>query len=625
MKFIGKIPLLIVFVLAWIVIVSSCANQGMPTGGPLDSFPPIIVNTQPGYRALNYKGKEVRLTFDEYINSSKVLEELIISPPMEKRPTVLTKSKTLIVRFNEDLNNNVTYSLDFKNGVVDNNENNPYKGLRFSFSTGNSYDSLRVEGHVFNGFNLDTPENILVMLHNNLNDSAILTLRPNYIAKVDTTGYFLIDNISSGHYNLFAINDQNNDLKYNEGTEGIAFLDSVIVPFAEYVEMVDTVVNDNDSFLISGHTHFFPEPVFMRYFTENIFNQYIKTYTRSLKYKCDFIFNQPINDSFNVNLLNNEFENWYLLEQNSKMDSITLWITDTTLANRDTLLMEVSYFQLDTLKQPIIQKDTLALSFTAQGGNSQPRRERSRDENEEVNEEILPVTQFEFITNTGSVLELNNDIEINFPEPIHEFDSTLIKLYLTGDTLKTHLEYSIMQDSLHFRTYKMAHKWEPGTSYTLDIDSTAFTNIYGITSKKMSSTFQTRDNNYYGQIILNFSDVKSPIIAQLLRNDNNETVLRSKSISSDSIVTFDYLAPEKYVLKIIYDGNSNGKWDSGNFKSKLQPERVAYHNEVVKVRSNWNNEISWAVDENPEFIKNIIDAELEAQKSREAEQQNRTN
>lgn len=624
MKFTGKIPFLIVSVLAWVVIISSCANQGMPTGGPLDSIPPVILNTQPNYRALNYKGREVRLTFDEYINSSNVLEALIVSPPLENRPTVMTRSKTLIIRFNEDLSDNVTYSLDFKNGIVDNNENNPYERFRFSFSTGNNYDSLRVEGHVFNGFNLGTLENTLVMLHNNLNDSAVVSLRPNYIAKTDTTGYFLIDNISAGNYNLFAVNDRNNDLKYNEGTEEIAFWDSVIVPFAEYVEMADTIISENDSFLVSGHTHFFPEPVFMRYFTETIFNQFIKTYTRNSKYRCDFIFNHPVNDSFNIRLVDNEFEDWYLMEKNTGLDSIALWITDTTLANKDTLLMEISYFNLDTLKQPIIQKDTLALNFTAQKSDSLSNRGSRNEEVTEEETKPVPVQQFELLTNIKSTVELNSNIEITAPEPIHEFDSSGIKLYLTSDTLKTNLKYAITQDSSHFRTYSIAYKWAPGTSYTMEIDSASFTNIYGINSRKVSSAFQTRNNDYYGQIILKFSDVKSPIIAQLLSNNSNETVLRSNSVPDNGTVTFDYLAPEKYIVKIIYDDNNNGKWDSGSLKDKLQPERVAYHNEVVRVRSNWNNEISWAVDENPVFIKNIIDAELEAQKLKEAEQQNRT-
>jgi len=621
MKFIGKIPFLIVSVLSWIVIISSCANQGMPTGGPIDTLPPILVNSQPKYKATNYKGNEVRLTFNEYINTSKISETLVISPPLEKRPTILTRSKTVIVRFNEDLSDDVTYLLDFKDAIVDNNENNPYEDFRFSFSTGSTYDSLRVAGHVFNGFNLEPMENILVMLHKNLHDSAVFTLRPNYIAKTDKTGFFLIDNVSAGSYNLFAINDLNNDLKYNEGAEEIAFCDSVIVPSAEYVDLIDTVVSGTDSFFISGYTHFFPEPVFMHYFTEDIFEQFIKTYTRSSKYKCDFIFNKPVNDTFNVRLVNNEVENWYLLEPNSEMDSITLWITDTTLANNDTLLMEISYFQLDTSKQLIVQKDTLSLHFTAQEDNSSRRRRSLTDDEENEEEPLVP--QFRLTTNTSGIFELNSDIEITSPEPIHEFDADGVNLYLTGDTLKTRLEYTITQDSSRFRTYRITHKWKPGTSYTLEIDSAAFINIYGITSSKMSQAFNTRDEDYYGRVVVKFSDIKSPIIAQLLMNDSKESVLISKSISTSDIVTFDYLAPGKYIVKIIYDDNNNGKWDSGSFQDKIQPERVAYHNEVIRVRSNWDNEINWAVDENPEFVKNIIDAELEAQKKKEAEEKAR--
>ena len=622
MKFIGKIPFLIVSVLAWIVIVSSCANQGMPTGGPIDSLPPVLLNSQPKYRALNFRGNEVRLNFDEYINSSKVLESLVVSPPLEKRPTVLTRSKTLIIRFNEDLDEDVTYMLDFKDGIVDNNEGNALEDFRFSFSTGDTYDSLRVSGHVFNGFNLDPLENILVMLHRNLHDSAVFTLRPSYIAKTDKDGFFLIDNVAGGSYNLFAINDLNNNMRYNEGSEEIAFLDSVIVPFAEYIEMIDTLVSGTDSFLVSGHTHFFPESIFMHSFTESIFEQFLNTYTRSSKYRCDFIFNEPVSDSFNIRLVDNETEDWYLLEPNPEMDSITLWITDTTLAAHDTLLMEISYLKFDTSKQLVVQKDTLSLRFTEQVDDSSRRRRNSgNDEEDEEEPTAPPVPQFGLTTNTtGSVFELNSDIEITSPYPIHEFDSAGIQLYLTDDTLKTRLEYTVTQDSSHFRTYRIVYKWKSETGYTLEIDSAAFTSIYGITSSKLSQSFTTRGEDYYGRVILNLSDVKSPIIAQLLLNDGKETVFISKSISANGTVTFDYLAPEKYVVKIIYDDNNNGKWDSGSFQDKLQPERVAYHNEVIKVRSNWDNEINWTIDENPKFIKNIIDAELEAQKRKEEEE-----
>jgi hypothetical protein len=102
------------------------------------------------------------------------------------------------VRFNEDLRDSVTYSLDFKNSIVDNNERNPYESLRFSFSTGDTLDTLRVAGKVINGFNLEPVENTLVLLHKNLHDSAVYTVRPNYIAKTDEEGLYLFDNIAEG-------------------------------------------------------------------------------------------------------------------------------------------------------------------------------------------------------------------------------------------------------------------------------------------------------------------------------------------------------------------------------------------------------------------------------------------
>ena len=624
MKFIDKIPFLIVAGLAWVVIVSSCANQGVPTGGPVDSFPPILISTQPTFRALNFKGKEIRFTFDEYINTSKILEKLVISPPLERRPIIISRGKGFGIRFNEDLDNDVTYRLDFQDGIVDNNEGNAIESFSFSFSTGSVYDSLRVSGYVLNSFNLDPIENTLVVLHRNLSDSAVFNIRPSYIAKTDKTGFFLIDNIAAGSYNIFAINDQNNNMRYNKGTEEIAFFDSLIIPFAEYIEEIDTVISGADTFLITGHTHFYPESVFLRHFIEDVSEQFLITYTRSSRYKCDFVFSKPVSDTFDVRLIDNETENWYLLEPNLEMDSITLWITDTTLINLDTLIMEVSYFQLDDLKQPVIQRDTLMLNFKAREDNKKSEENEDNEESEEgeesdENEENKvppppPVPQFAFKTNIGNPFELSSNVEITAPEPIFEFDTTGIHLYLTDDTLKTNLRYTIVQDSLHLRKYRIMYNWEVETSYTLEIDSAAFTNIYGITSSKITQAFKTREKNYYGQVILKFSEVKSPIIAQLLTSDGKETVLSSLSTSSNGTLTFNHVAPGKYIVKIIYDDNNNGKWDSGDFQKRLQPERVAYHNEVIIVRSNWDNEIIWEIDENPDYLKNVVDSDSETKK-----------
>ncbi len=618
MKILDKLPYIIVAGFAWIVIVSSCANQGMPTGGPKDSIPPVLMGTQPGYKSLNFKGNEVRLTFDEFIIPDQVSEMLVVSPPLEKRTTILTKSKTLIVRFTEDLRDSVTYSLDFKNSIVDNNERNPYESLRFSFSTGDWLDTLRVAGKVIKGLNLEPVENTLVLLHKNQHDSAVYTVRPDYIAKTDKEGMFLFDNIAEGEYHLFSFNDLNNDMLYNEGAEEIAFHDTVIVPSAHFHAEADTMATGADSLLITGHIHFSPGPVYLRQFTEKIFEQFLKTSKRDSRYQVTFVFNEPVSDTFNIELVDTIVPDWYVLEPNQKFDSLTMWIADTVLAAKENIRMELSYNQLDSMGQVFVQKDTVDLQFAEKEDDSRRSRRREREDEEEG---PPPVPQFNWTTNlSSSGFNLNEDIVLTAPQPVKHLDPDAILVYLAEDTLKKALPVQFFQDSLAWRTYRISFPWQSELSYTLEIDSAACTNIYGITSKKLKSTFKTRPDDYYGTINLELTNVESQVVVQLLENNDAEKVLREKIVSENNSVVFDYLAPEKYKVKVIYDENGDGKWNTGSYQDRKQPERVAYINEVIKVRSNWDSNLSWDLKPDPAFTKNIRDIELEEQLRKEAEE-----
>jgi hypothetical protein len=622
MKILDKLPYFIVAGFAWIVIVSSCANQGMPTGGPRDSLPPVLVGTHPDYKALNYDGNEVRLTFDEFIIPDQILEMMVVSPPLEKRPTILTKSKTLIVRFTEDLRDSVTYSLDFKNAIVDNNERNPMDNLRFSFSTYDQLDTLRVAGKVINGFNLEPVEDALVMLHKNLHDSAVYSLRPDYIAKTDENGIYLFDNLQEGKYHLFALNDLNNDMLYNEGAEEIAFHDTLVVPSAEYHAEADTLASGADSLLISGHIHFLPEPIYLRQFTEKIFEQYLKTSRRDSRYQCTFVFNETVSDSFNIQLVDTLVPDWYVLEPNQNFDSLTVWIADTTLAARENIKMEISYFQLDSLNELYLHKDTVDMDFADKEDDSRRRRRNARDDEEE--EGPPPVPQFNWNTNLStSGFDLNRDILLTAPHPVKYIDPQAIRIFLAEDTLKTPLNFKFERDSLSLRNFRLSFPWESETSYTLETDSAASVNIYGVTSKALSSTFRTRPLDYYGTINLEMTGVEGQILVQVLQNNDTESVLEENVISEDQTVVFDYLPPEKYKVKVIFDENKNGKWDTGSFQDKFQPEKVAYINEVIKVRSNWDSNLTWFLEHDPTYTKNIRDKELEEQQRKEAEEKAR--
>lgn len=620
MKVRGKIPFFIVAALAWIVIVSSCANPGFPVGGPQDSIPPVLLKTDPVYKSVNFKGDNVKLTFNEYIATDEIAEALVISPPMVKKPLIRTKSKTLVIEFNEDLKDSTTYSLDFKNSVTDNNENNPLENFRFSFSTGEVFDSLRVSGRLMNAFNLEPVDKGLVLIHSNLHDSAVYRVRPDYIARTDKKGLFMIDNIAPGKYHLFSVMDGNNNFLYDEGAEEMAYEDSLIIPSAEFVVETDTIITATDTIVVLGHTHFFPEPVYLKQFTENVFDQYLKTSERNTRNKCTIVFNESVKDSFQLNLIGNNLKGWYQTEYNENIDSMIIWIADTTIAKMDTLSMEVCYLQLDSMNQLYLQKDTVEMNFTDKEDDRSKKRKKSDDEKEKPE----PVVQFNFQTDlSSSVVELNKKIGLTTNEPISAFDSTKIVLYLAEDTLKTPLKFGFEKDTSEYRRYNIIYKWMPGTNYTLEIDSAASMNIFGITNKKLSSRFTAREEDYYGTVTLKLTGVEMPVILQLLTNSADEKVIEQKTTSQNGSVVFDFLKPEKYKVKAIYDRNANGKWDTGSYQDKYQPERVMYINEVLKVKSNWEKEISWDLKQDNTFVKNIRDFEEEEKQRKEAEEKAR--
>jgi hypothetical protein len=614
MKIRGKIPLLIIAALAWIVIVSSCANTGMPTGGPTDSIPPVLIGTDPGYKSLNFKGESVKLTFNEYLSIDNISETLVISPPLEKRPIIRTKGKILVIQFDEKLKDSTTYSLDFKNSVVDNNEKNPIENFRFSFSTGDVYDSLRVAGRVVNAFNLNPIESGLVFLQSNLTDSAVFNVRPNYIAKTDDEGLFMIDNIPPGNYHIFALNDLNNDMLYNKGSEEIAFVDTLVVPSVDYHEHLDTLVKGADSLLIMGHYLFRPDPFYMRYFMEDVYEQYVESSERESRNRCLFLFNETVKDTFNVRALNVESDTWQLFEYNQKMDSITLWITDTMVSKQDSLFMEFSYSLLDSVGERYVQKDTVLMKYTDPKENDKKKKRR----NEEEDETPEPVPQFDWKSNMSSTMELNGNIKLVAPEPIASFDSTLVKLYLSTDTLKTPLEFTFRKDNSAYRTYIVDYQWEPEESYTLLVDSAASVNVFGITSRELRKSFKIREEDYYGTITFDFTNVTMPVIVQILKNSEDEEVIRQLTTDKDGEVLFEYVQPGKYKFKVIYDENSNGKWDTGSYQDNLQPERIAYVPQVFKMRSNWSEKLSWDLTPDLTNAKDIIDKEVEEQKRKDA-------
>lgn len=610
------VPALIGLSFFYLVFYTSCANIGSPTGGPKDSIPPVVVRTIPELRSPNYKGSDVRFTFNEYIIPDEIGEKLIISPPMKKKPVIKMKGKTLIIEFAEKLRKESTYSLDFKDAVADNNEKNPIEDLRFSFSTGATFDSLRVAGYVKNALNQEPVEKALVMLHRRKEYTALIDSVPDYIGTTNKEGFFMIDNVARGEYRLYALTDADNSLTYNSNSELIAFADSLIVPSAHYHAETDTVVSGLDTMVVTGHVDYQPGPQFLMMFEEEKFDQYLDSYKRNQANKCDFYFSESLNDSFRVNLLQpTPPKDWSFLETNLKRDSITVWLTDTILSNQDSLKFELRYQVLDSLQQLVTKLDTIQMIYSA------PKTQKSKRKKNDV-PEVPTITLSNNIN--SSAHDIYQRIRIEAPEPLAAFDTSMVRLFSIVDTIKTRLPIVVEKDTNSIRKYYIDYAWEPNSNYEFQVDSAAARNIYGFPNNKIDQKFKTQKEDFYGKIILTLSGLNDPAIVQLLANNKEEKVLQKIQVLEDGKIEFPFLKPEKYILRLIIDSNKNGKWDTGFLADHQQPEKVVYYPKVIKIRSNFEYKESWKIDYTPDYKKLLIDEEAEKEKARKKEQEKKT-
>ncbi|MEO8516841.1 MAG: Ig-like domain-containing protein, partial [Flavobacterium sp.] len=200
----GKIKILAVAFCSLFIIVS-CAKRGTITGGDKDITPPKITSSNPKNFSTNFSAKTIKINFNEYIKIKDLQKNLIISPPMETPATILPQggaSKYLTIKINDTLKANTTYSFNFGESIVDNNEGNVLPQLKYVFSTGALIDSLTVEGIIKDSYEKETDSFVNVMLYEvdeKYNDSIIYKQTPRYITNtLDSLKTFKIENVKAG-------------------------------------------------------------------------------------------------------------------------------------------------------------------------------------------------------------------------------------------------------------------------------------------------------------------------------------------------------------------------------------------------------------------------------------------
>lgn len=565
-------------------IVYSCANKAQgPTGGPKDETPPVALKSTPVNGAVNFKKKEIQIFFNENISVENVSDNVLISPPQIKQPDVRGNSRTLTVRFEEELLDSTTYTINFGNSIVDLNEKNPLKDYRFAFSTGNEIDTLKISGILLNAKDLNPLSKTLIGIYRENDDSVFFQKPFLRIGRTDENGHFVIDNVKAGTYKLFALEDINKDYYYQTG-EGVAFIDSLITPTFRLEEMQDTVWEDSvhiDSIRTYMGTRFLPDNLILKFFKESKKRQYLVKSERKLPQSFQLYFNTKLTELPVVKPLNFEWEGKYLLQRNNTLDSLTYWITDSAVYNIDTLQMSLTYLKTDSVYNLVPQTDTLSVFMRKARVN--PRAKQAKDK--------LPEASFyKFTSNANGSFEVYNPIYIRFDAPLANIDLSKIKLSEKIDTIFKNLPVKWRQSDSTKMAYAIDYKFEPEKSYELKIDSTAFLSIYNLYSDKFSGQFKVKSLDEYSSIKMLLPTFDSLVVFQVL--DIKDLVLASKPALPEGAL-FEYLKPGDYYMRAFIDSNRNGIWDPGDLYARRQPEEVFYYNKKLSLRANWEFEETW--------------------------------
>lgn len=600
-------PYTIYFVLVVLLACSACANRGSgPQGGPRDTIPPVMIKESPVNGTLRFDAKRIEVQFDEYIQLADIQKNVMISPPQLNPPDIKAIGKTVSVVFNEDLLDSTTYTIDFGAAICDYNEKTPLEGYVYSFSTGDYMDTLAVSGRVYNAENLNPMPEVLVGIHSNHSDTALSSIPFARITRSDTEGYFTIHNIREGSYRLYALNDISRDYMYQPG-EALAFDDSIITPYFERREVQDTLWRDTlgidpvtkdtlfteqiDTIQTVMRTFFLPDSLVLWYFEEDKQRHYFKGVYREEQHAFTLIFSAPQDtlpamrslkqsevDSMATDSAWIDWMPYTLLQTNATHDTITFWLTDSLAIAQDSIYMEMTYLVSDSLYNLVPQTDTVLAVY---------RRPRMSEKAWESVQRQKRERKLELKTNASSQFEIYDTIRIYSPFPVDSIDINNIHLAQQVDTITQSLTFNIVaRDSLQ-QTLMLIAQLEPEQSYLLTIDSAAIYDIYGKCNDSTDYKLKLKSLDAYSTLLVKMAHFDARARIQLL-NDKDE-VVRELSANKEG-ATFKNLTPTTYFLRLYIDYNGDGKWTTGDWMKKRQPEPVYYFPSKLKLRANWDFE-----------------------------------
>ncbi len=523
----------ILFTILSLAIISGCAKRGNPTGGPIDSLPPVLINANPKLNTTNFDSEEIRLTFDEFVKLDKVQDQLIISPPLEKNAYEIKPltgvTKKVFLKFIDSLDVNTTYTINFGNSIKDNNEGNPLTFFNYTFSTGETIDSLYVKGNISDAYNFETDEYVSIHLYridSTLNDSIIFIKQPTYVSNsLDSTSY-KFQNLKEGKYLIIAMKDVDNNYFFDPFYDKIGFIDSLITLPKDSI--IDFKLFKEETDLIWDKPHFIN--------SEKIgFGYYGKLDLKKIE------INSVIPDSID-----------YTYTKEVMSDTIYLWLSNNSF---------------DSLNFNLIEKDTTKLSTI--------KFDRKRD---------TLIDSLNVSAKTVNVIHLKESFKLSSNIPIKKIEDSLISVRDIDSILVPFV--SSVNDNLDEIDIKF--EVSPSDNYRILILPNAIKDIKGVTNDTLQFNLTSQSLEDYGNIFLDvIRNTQSKFILHLI-NSNGDIVREYDNVDQNITYNFEYIRPGEYSFRLIEDLNKNNIWDTGNYLKRVKPEPVYYFPSELEVRANWD-------------------------------------
>jgi uncharacterized protein (DUF2141 family) len=533
------------------LILFGCANESAPQGGKKDTTPPKAKRISPPDKSLRFTGEQIKITFNEYIKATG-FSQTLVSPPMEKQPLFKISGKTLLVKFRSPLRDSTTYTINFADDIKDVNEGNIASNFTYVFSTGSYLDSQKISGTVLLAKDNTTVEGTVVSLYNADTIDGIKNYKPLYFTKADKSGNYTISNIKAGRYTVYALKDNNYNYKYDQPGELIAFNDSIINLSDYFVKKQDLYLFDENKKKLHLDDYRSISPGYIRL----CYNKPLESVkiNSSASTVNDFAFLNATNDTVSY-----WFSNYY-----NKKDTVWVTVNDTLF---DTIRIELKNIPKDSLyNNPVYLLST-------------------------VNQVSTTKNKADAKTITD-VQELNKPLKINLSRPVMEIN-TLKHIQILDDSADKYIEPDFALDEKSKLSLSCSFEKKENTLYTVSIPDSTLKDIYGMWNRKITYKFTTNGKDNYGNfhLTLKTDHPENYYVIKLLNSNNEEVRQFFFSGNGERKINIENMAAGGYKFVVIDDVNKNGKWDTGDFSKKIQPEKIFSYKETYQLKGGWDLDV----------------------------------